>query len=259
MKKATFPIFILLLAAIPVSLIGCTPSEDVAQTSLTMEEHPLEGMPQSDPYVFTPQEGSQEEILQVHEADRSLLFPDPFTPIDGKPAISSTLDGEALVAVQTFIDNASDSYVQVMLDGAEIYRITTGPASPINNLCGLWIYDNHWALETVLINPEGNDTLTPFALGQITIDGVLQNELNGYDDAFSLQTIAGKPFFFFKRDGRIGYSYDGQETLLEYEEVPHYYCCSDSVLNPIQAQNMVAFFARSGDTWYYVEIGVFSE
>jgi hypothetical protein len=39
--------------------------------------------------------------------------------------------------------------------------------------------------------------------------------------------------------------------------VIHYQCCSASALNPVQAQKMLAIFARRGEMWYYVEAGVF--
>jgi hypothetical protein len=259
MKKAILSIFLAMIVTISFNLASCTPEKDSTQVTLSVEEHPLKGAPQIEPLVITPLDGSQEEMLKVHAADRSLSFQDQSTTIDGNFAFTGTLDGKPLVAEQTFINNSSDSYVWVTLDGNEIYRISTGPASPITTLRGLWIYDSHWALETVLINLEGDNIVTPFALGQITIDDVLQNETKGYDDAFGLQIIAGKLFFFFKKDGKIGYFYNGQETMLGYEEIPHYNCCSDSALNPIQAQNMVAFFARTGDAWYYVEMGIFSK
>lgn len=252
---------ILLVVFVMISLImaGCASGTDSTRATLSVEEHPLTGSPQIDPFVFTPMDGSQEEVLKLHAADRSLSFPDQSTTIAGNFAFTGNLDGKPLVAAQTFINNSSESYVWVTLDGNEIYRISTGPASPITTLRGLWIYDSHWALETVLIDLEGDNIVTPFALGQISMDGALQNETKGYADAFGLQTIAGNPFYFFKKDGKIGYFYDGKETMLAYEEIPHFNCCGESVLNPIQAQNMVAFFARTGDAWYYVEAGIFNK
>ncbi len=67
--------------------------------------------------------------------------------------------------------------------------------------------------------------------------------------------MGGKPFYFFRRGGRIGFSYEGQEVLLGYDRVPHYECCSGAELNPVHAENMVAFFAQRDGKWYYVEIG----
>jgi hypothetical protein len=195
----------------------------------------------------------------VHAAERSLTFVDQSGMIEGNQAISTTLDGQPLVAEQFFTDNYSDSYVQVTLSGNEIFRIPTGPASPVPSLRGLWVVGNHWALETILINLAGDNVTTPFAMGQVSLDAVLQNQAKGYQETFGLQTMAGKLFYFFKKDGKIGYSYDGQETMLGYDEILHYNCCSESALNPVQAQDMVAFFARTGDTWYYSELGVFGK
>jgi hypothetical protein len=255
MKKSITPIFLILLAIVALSLGGCAPSKTGA---LTLEEHPLQGAPQVDPLVITPLEGTQDEMLNTHSSERSQTFPDNSTTIDGNMALTVTLEGKPLVAGQTFTNNYSESFVWVTQAGTEIYRITTGPASPLNNLIGLWAYDGHWALETALVDLAGGD-VTPFALGQVTIDGVLQNKTQGYEQAFGLQTIAGKLFYFFMKGGKIGYFYNGQETMLKYDEIPHYNCCSASALNTIQAQTMQAFFARTGDTWYYVELGSFNK
>ena len=85
------------------------------------------------------------------------------------------------------------------------------------------------------------------------------NALKGYDEAFGFQLLAGKPFYFYLRNGHVGYSYDGKEMELDYDEVPHYRCCGESVLNPVQARNMVAFFAVREKTWFYDELGAFDE
>jgi len=238
-------------------LVGCNASPQSDGSSLAVEEHVLLSQPQNDPFAFTPQDGTQEEVLQKHAAERSAVLQIETSYCDGNMCFSGILDGNELTATQVFTDNYNDSYVAVTRDGTEIYRIATGPASPITTLRNLWIYGSQWALETVLINPEGDDAVTPYAVGQITIDGVLANEEKSYQEAFGFQIINSEPFFFFKKDGIIGYSYAGQETMTMYEEIPHYACCSESVLNPIAAQDMVAFFARSGETWYYVEIGAF--
>lgn len=68
----------------------------------------------------------------------------------------------------------------------------------------------------------------------------------------------GKPFFFYSKAGVIGFSYDGQETDLDYTEIPHYQCCNAVAYNPQPAKNMVAFFASKGERDFYVEIGAFN-
>jgi hypothetical protein len=64
-------------------------------------------------------------------------------------------------------------------------------------------------------------------------------------------------FYLFKKNDRLGVSFAGQSLPLNYDQIPHYGCCSSAALNPVQARNMVAFFARRGTTWYYVEMGVY--
>ena len=94
--------------------------------------------------------------------------------------------------------------------------------------------------------------------GQVIEDGQSLNERAGYDETFGFQLLQGEPFYFFKKGGTIGAVYAGQEIQLRYNEVPHYGCCSPAELNPISAENMLAFFAQRDGRWYYVEIGVFA-
>ena len=61
---------------------------------------------------------------------------------------------------------------------------------------------------------------------------------------FGFQLINKKPFYFFKQGSQIGISYNDQKTMMGYAQVPHYHCGSAAELNPIVAQNMVAFFAQ---------------
>ena len=41
------------------------------------------------------------------------------------------------------------------------------------------------------------------------------------------------------------------------DAIPHCVCCSAADLNPVRAENMVAFFGLRDGTWYYVEMGVY--
>ncbi len=70
--------------------------------------------------------------------------------------------------------------------------------------------------------------------------------------------MAGRPFYCFKKDGKIGLSYDGQVVEVGYDDIPHYGCCCAAELNPSPAKNMVAFFAKREGIWYYVEISVYA-
>ena len=59
------------------------------------------------------------------------------------------------------------------------------------------------------------------------------------------------------REGQFGVTHEDQEILLGYESVVHYGCCSGAELNPVQAENIVVFFALCDGMWYYVEMGVY--
>ncbi|HEX7620924.1 MAG TPA: hypothetical protein VF359_06965, partial [Anaerolineales bacterium] len=107
--------------------------------------------------------------------------------------------------------------------------------------------------------PPNTQLVDSFFAGEIFIDGQSLNDLHGYDESYGFQTIHGRPFYFYKRDGKIGVSYDGQEIAFAYDGVWHYGCCSGGELNPHIAQNIIGFFAWRGEQWYYTEIGVFNQ
>jgi hypothetical protein len=148
--------------------------------------------------------------------------------------------------------------VEVSRDGRAIYSIPAGDGSPINTLQGLWYFSDHWVLEIAHVDQHisGNE-ISLDSFGQVVEDGVILNDRYGYQEAFGYQLMNGKPFYFFKQDGRIGISYDSQEIPLGYDTIPHYGCCSAAAANPRHAHKMVAFFAQRSRKWYYVEIGVY--
>jgi hypothetical protein len=136
---------------------------------------------------------------------------------------------------------------------------SAGDASPITSIQGLWTFSNHWILEIANVTQEisSQNEISLDVQGQIIQDGEFLNDRYSYEEVFNFQMMKGKPFYFFKRDGQIGISYDNQEVQLGYTQIPHYQCCSAAELNPKRAQNMVAFFAQRDGKWYYVEIGVY--
>jgi hypothetical protein len=196
-------------------------------------------------------DGTQAEILSVHEDQRRQVIAIPVFMEDGNPALKASWGGSELTAL-VFTDAAKtpEQIVKVSTPKETIFTTSAGMPSPIMPLQGLWTYGRHWALEIFYATP---DVWT----GQIFIDGALLNQERDYDEAFGFQLLYGKPFYFFQRNGLIGVSYDGQEANLDYTSILHYLCCAESVLNPIPAENMVAFFAQRGADWYYVELGAF--
>jgi hypothetical protein len=234
-----------------LALSGCTPSATPPAGPLRLEEHELAGPPEIESRVFQPVDGAMEEVLAARAEERAAAIPHEVAMVEGGPAIASLGETSDLLAVMsTATEGLPEQTVTLYRDDEAIFETSAGMPSPALPLQGLWTYDGHWALE-ILFSDE-----SAWA-GRVFIDGELVNEVEGYDEAFGFQLLAGKPFYFYVRDGAVGYSYDGQGTDLGYSEVPHYRCCSESTLNPVQAQTMVAFFALRDATWFYVELGAF--
>lgn len=228
---------------------------------MVVEEYPLASFLATEGRDFVPARGTMEAVLVVRAAER--VRPDPamvaMAPLDAADPnqYQGELDGRLITAC---IKNANldlggivypTATLIVLQDGAEIYRMDLGIAGPVPLLRGLWLYDHHWVVEVAV------GTTTGMPLGGIIVDGELLNVTYGYEEAFGFQTMAGRPFYFFQRNGRVGAVYDGQEIGLDYDRVHHYYCCSGAAFNPETAQNMVSFFAERSGIWYYVEIGVY--
>jgi hypothetical protein len=232
---------------------GCSLLTPKSSATLTLEAHPLTAAANPEPLTFQPVEGTQDEVLALHATERALVLTNEVTMVDNNPAMKSLGDSSDLQAiVLTAAQGTPVQTVKLMRGDNQIFEAPGGLPSPALPVQSLWSYNGHWALE-ILYSDE-----TMWA-GRIYIDGTLINDKNGYQDAFGFQLLGGKPFFFFNRAGKLGYSYDGKESELPYTEIPHYYCCAESGLNPIHAQNMVAFFAKQNDNWNYVELGLFSK
>ena len=238
-------LFVFVMLALP-GLTSCATA-----SSLQLEGHLLASAPSSDMFQFQPVQGTQEEILAKHASDRGKVFAGTATTVAGNPAIQSLGEDETLLAVLIPSGQGQPGQsVRVMRGDQVIFETAAGLPSPVMPLQGLWTYNGHWALEILFTDQ------STWA-GQIFVDGNLVNQQKGYAEAFGFQLLDGQPFFFFRRNGQMGYSYNGQEASLPYTDIPHYRCCSESVLNPVHAQNMVAFFAQKDAAWFYVELGRF--
>jgi hypothetical protein len=232
-------------------LAACNPVPPLAPSTLQLEEHTLAAAPDPETGAFLPVEGTQAEILARHASERARVYQQMPTTIQGNPALLPNGEASNLAAMMvTTPGDPLKQAVEVLLAGTPIFTADAGLPSPVLPLQGLWTYDGHWALE-ILFADESTWA------GQVFIDGELVNQEKGYDEAFGFQLLAGKPFYFYSREGHVGYAFDGQETDLDYDQIPHYFCCGEAALNPVQSQDMVAFFAQRGDDWFYVELGAF--
>jgi len=86
----------------------------------------------------------------------------------------------------------------------------------------------------------------------VVLDGYILNEVLGFQEIFYWRLIDNKPSYFFRKDGRVGYSFDGKIYPLDYQNIAVYLCCGYSVNNPSAEDNSVRFFAEREGEWYYV-------
>jgi len=228
----------------------------VLTPGLSIGEYPLRGKPtgNEEKAVFEPLHGSEEEILGKHQKER-----DKLSQIAGSH--NEVHIGKEVLVVKEFYVNGKVG-AKLSRNGKLILNISLGDISPVDPIRGLWSHKNHWVLEVAHCRnrrvEEGRYTVVYTDCdGEIIQDGKSLSKQHDYQETFGFQLMSGKPFYFLKKGGQIGISYDGQEVLLGYSEIPHYECCSYATLNPKVSQNMVSFFAGRGSNWYYVEIGVF--
>jgi len=218
---------------------------------LRLEESPLIREPDLDPLSFLPAEGTQEQVLARHAVQRRATFPDRFSFDGDRPSVwAPWRDGTLVAELATASSDPPQQTVELRYGEQVLFSAPAGLPSPILPLQGLWTFKGHWALEILMATPD-------VWAGQIFVDGEPVNEERGCEDAFGFQLLAGTPFFFCQRHGLIIAVYDGQEIDLHYSQIPHYRCCSESVLNPRQAEEIVSFFAFRDGAWYYAEIGAF--
>lgn len=243
-----------IVALICISLTGCVLSDaapaqapSTLPPELSIEEHALKDGPDLEPLTFVPVEGTQEEILSKHEYQRA----SPRSPYHGGRERSR---GDDTLTATTYVTDTwwGGQKIFVEVDGEVVYSIGFRERCPTGPRWGLWTYDDHWVLEVARCRVASSATV-----GQIIRDGVSLNKQHGYQESFGFQLLNDKPFYFLKKSGQLGISYDDREIPLGYTRVSHYQCCSGSVLNLRSSRTMVAFFAQRDGTRYYVEIGVF--
>lgn len=221
----------------------CGPDQ-LTVSQLTIETYELTGDPDPETLQFTSVDGQQ-----FSASDFEISTPFPSNQMEGTPLrFSVTINGDTFISSEDIQPCEFDSCINVTRNSEEIFLTNAGGISPIEPLRGLWTYDNHWVLETNLFLDD-----KPYN-GQIFVDGEALNEQNGYEESFNFQTINGRPFYFFRRDGKVDAWFDGKEISLGYDDVPHYLCCGDSGLNPQARQDAVLFFGTKDGQWYFIRM-----
>jgi hypothetical protein len=245
---------------------GCSLKETSKSSipkELVIEETQLRDIPNLEPLTFIPVQGTQNEILAKRKQQRDDVYTDNSFFDNYQFGMSLTQGNDIIKAIETTTPNTTDKgtfekvYIQITRNGENIYSIPAGDGSPVTNLRGLWSYSNHWVLEIAYVTETftSSNEVSDYPIGKIVQDGRLINDQYKLEEAFGFQLMNGKPFYFFKRGNKIGISFEDKEINLNYDQVPHYQCCSGSAMNPKVAKRMVSFFAQRDGKWYYVEIG----
>ena len=194
-------------------------------------------------------DSGQDFVMTAQLADRSVLvrkgaiedFPDLLNHRVGM------LGDDLLEAIDH--PESPAGYVEVKRAGKVIQTIPTAFGGPLLDFMGLWTYQNHWHIEVL----SKLDLALNNPVGDIYADGVSLNQSRGYQDSFNFAYLNDQPFYFYKKGGKIGISYAGQEIPLDYDQVLHDGCCSAGVFNPRVSPLIVSFFAERDGAWYYVE------
>ncbi len=159
--------------------------------------------------------------------------------------------GNLPLSVEFAFVSSGVSDVHVYLANDSAYETQYNSISTYEFFDGPWTYGNHWAL--VLLDAKPDAEQGPQEYDRLIVDGQDINSVKGYEQSFQFNLLDGRPFYFYQESGKIGISFDGQEIAKDYDEIPHYQCCTPALLNPGKSMNMVWFFARRGNDWYYVE------
>ena len=141
--------------------------------------------------------------------------------------------------------------LKVYIGDKVTYQSIIHGITPYGEMDGPWSYNGHWALVIIGEKQDSQGNWKPVT--RVIQDGQDLNLINGYEQSFQFAVLDNRPFYFFQKNGKIGISFDRREIAKDYDEIPHYSCCSPALLNPGISMNMIWFFAKRGDNWYYVE------
>lgn len=253
-------------SAIFVPLEDTTPTAEIVPGTLELVEFEIQRLQwKGEILSMVPVEGTAEEILALHEAQRSNLIPRAVYATNNIRIAGDEISyriHETIAQGDSNLPARSSLEVLIHKNGELLVSIPIGTSSPISPVWGFWAYPYAWFLEvayseTIPSTDDIPNNVEVVSTGDIFENGISLNAEAGYEESFGFQILAGRPFYFYKRAGVLGYAYDGTEFPLEYTRIDHHNCCSGAALNPVMADNMVAFYAYKGDVMYYAEIGVF--
>jgi len=123
------------------------------------------------------------------------------------------------------------------------------PSGPCNSVTGFKALGDEFMLDYLSL--EGPNSIV------VSNDETLQDILDAkdYDKAFAPYSVMGKMTYIAEQDGKQFVVYDGAELGEKYDEI-YYACCCGGVIYTIRGDGeIIDFFARKGEDWYYVRGG----
>lgn len=222
--------------------------------TLEYKEYELKSAPALNPLLLTPVEGSLDQNLK-DRLQTSLSNRTRFIYGLYGESYSTTLeydqDGNRDPAYPTranmIVESNSYSFYDFWFPHAK---------SPYFTSWGIISYGGDWYLPvrlTVDIDPD------PVVSELIYSDRTIMSQLNfdktnNYFRSFGFSILSNSLFYFYENEKGFGISLNRVDFDLGFDEVPFGMVDKYQELNPFYADNLITFFGRRGDTWYYVEI-----
>jgi hypothetical protein len=112
-------------------------------------------------------------------------------------------------------------------------------------------YEPMYSVDTYLL---WNDQWVWASKDFLIKNGKVVNAELGVQEIFLWKPIDDQEFFFFRKDGRLGFFYGGEYYPLPYQDMARNLCCGYAVNNPLISYQDAHFFAMREGVWYYVII-----
>jgi hypothetical protein len=190
-------------------------------------------MPVVDGYNATDFLVSQAGVQPLEKIDQ-LVFDRAFPVFVGNDQISLAYDYEKIPR-----PTESPALLHVLKNGQVVDTYSVSGSSPAGGpVRGLWSWDGHWVIELP---------------GIVVMDGEILNDRLGTPEMFTWRLLGDSPFYFYRKDGRIFATYNQQPMPVQYDEVISQSQLGANILLQMRTYEYgLAFYAREGDTWYYV-------
>ncbi|MFC2170705.1 hypothetical protein ACFLQJ_01860 [Calditrichota bacterium] len=89
----------------------------------------------------------------------------------------------------------------------------------------------------------------------LIVDEIDLNDAYEYEESFEFHYVRGQSFYFFRKNGKFGWCYDGIEHPEEWDRIHHSACCEPAAFNPqIEAPDGPIFYVTKDGYWYFVKL-----